>query len=188
MQDMMYQDEASILRHYSEQQSNTRYQLDLRADLWEFRLNLQALIRNPNFEKELEAGVEAREYLEVTEARLVNEKGAVSIYHFMNTMLNKTLFNTNFNDKTISKETEMFDDKFSEWLAVNHVDFDLSDKNYEAVCEQAVVLYKAGINNSIKGWKGELLNAQGTSREVYYQNNPEDRPQGKRKIFGIFGG
>lgn len=189
MQDSMYQDEGAILRQYQDSQSINRWQLDLRADLWQFRLNLQALIPNPHYDFELKEGKTPTEYLELTSSRLVNERGAVAIYNFMNTMLNKVLFNTNFADKTINKETETFDDNFSEWLAINSLDFDLSDKNYFAVCEQAVVLFKAGINNSIKGWKGELINAQGTNREVYYQNNPEEQGQGsKRRLFGIFGG
>jgi len=164
-----------------------RWQLDLEAELDKFKLSLLGMVVNEGKGFKDENGfLDLREYIPLPGANLVNERGATAIHNKLRAELTKIPSDTNFDEAVISIELMAFESDFSYWLAVNHVAFELSDKDYNTICESAVRLVKGAYYRSLGGWKGELINNNTQQREVIQSTNTEIQQQ-KPKIFGFMG-
>jgi hypothetical protein len=162
-----------------------RWQLDLQAELYKFKLSLLGLIRNESYGLEVideetnKKFYDMREYVPLPGANLVNEKGATAIHNKLAAELTKIPSDTNFDKEVIGSD-------FPVWLAKNHEFFGLSDENYNTICESAVRLVKGAMYRSLGGWKGELINNNIQQREVINNNTMEVEKQ-KPKIMGFMG-
>lgn len=185
----MNQEESIYNAMYQQQDilNLPRWQLDLAQELIKFKLSLLGMVPNPNYGQQLENGLfDLHEFVPLPGANLVNDKGATAIHNKLQAELTKIPSDTNLDENVIAVELMAFESDFSYWLAVNHVSFELSDKDYNTICESAVRLLKGAYYRSLGGWKGNLINNNIQQREVITNTNTETQAN-RPKIFGFMG-
>lgn len=170
-----------------------RWQLDLTQELFKFKLQLLGLIPNDNYGFKIkdpqsnETFNDMREFIPVPGANLVNERGATAIHNKLSGELTKIPSDTNINAGVIETELIAFEYDFPVWLANNYADFELSDKDYDSICETAVRLVKFAFYRSIGGWKGALINNNVQQREVIQSTNNTEVQQNKQGWLNLWG-
>lgn len=180
------------LAQHQESSNLPRWQLNLLEELYRFKLALMGLERNEGYGLEVvgEDGkkyVDMREYIPLPGSEMVNRKGATAIHNKLQSELTKIPSDTNFSEAVITTELMAFEVDFPFWLAVNHAEFGLSDKDYNTICETAIRLMKGAMYRSINGWKGSLINNNVQQREVIQSTNNTEIQQNKPRIFGFMG-
>lgn len=185
-ENLAFGSDAELLQQYQNNMNLPRWQLDLSSELWKFRLTLQGLIPNPEFGlKDKEGVIDSREYVEVPGARMVNHQGAIAIFNKLSSEVTKVAMDTNIDSKIIGRELVAFEYDFPTWLLLRSADFELSEADYDTICEIAIRLVKFSMQRSVGGWKGNLINAPGTTREVYHQGISNEHEEKSR--FRLFG-
>lgn len=182
--DLIY---SSIEQLNADKLNLPRWQLDLAAELQKFKLALLGLVPNEMYGIKNQQGlVDMREFIPLPGANLVNEKGATAIHNKLAAELTKIPSDTKLDEQVIGTELIAFESDFPLWLACNHIDFELSDKDFNSICESAVRLVKFAFYRSLGGWKGELINNNVQQREVIQSTNTEVQ-QKKPNILGVWG-
>lgn len=161
-----------------EKEMLSRWSLNIEKELFKIKLQLLGLEYNRHY------GIDDdfTEYIQISGSALVNERGATAIHNKLQAELTKIPADTKLMDNDIREEVKQFDIDFSSWVAQNSVDFAISDKDYNTVCEMAIRLVKAQWFRSIGGWKGNLINNNTQQREVITHNTETEVRNAPRRF------
>lgn len=167
----------------ADNESLHKWQLDMREELENFKLQLQGYEINPDY-----SGPGDKAYIKTSTRPFTNELGAIQIKNRLMGVVNKAASDTNLTQEKINKEMKEFDVDVSTWLATSHKEFEIRPKDYNSVCEMMIEFAINIWHRSIKGWKGGLINAPGNVKEIYYPNSVQQSGGGiGKKTMGFFG-
>lgn len=178
MSDYDYDSYSLMVGNREENEVLTRWQLNLEKELFKIKLQLLGLEYNPHYGQD----DDFNEYVQIAGSALVNERGGTAIHNKLQAELTKIPADTKLHENDIREEVKQFDVDFSSWVAQNSVDFTISDKDYNTVCEMAIRLVKAQWFRSIGGWKGNLINNNTQQREIITHNTETEVRNNPRRF------
>ena len=167
-----------------------KFLLDLTPDLNNLRFNWFGLRINPNFGKAMPNGkdVDFRELVHDPNHRIMNEKGANSLFSMTVGALNKVVSVTNVDDDIIRKEVSSFHKNLNETCARNHMKWELDPDNYRMLISNMVNLVVAAWHASKGGMRMKLTLNPAFQREVIQTQSDVVEKKKAPKLGWAFGG